>query len=44
MSDDALRATTDRVKALADANPLTQVQVDALLHEHAALDGMAPNA
>jgi homocitrate synthase len=44
LSDDALRATTDRVKALADTNPLTQVQVDALLHEHAALDGMAPNA
>jgi homocitrate synthase len=44
LSDDALRATTDRVKALADANPLTQMQVDALLHEHATLDGMAPHA
>ena len=38
LSDHALRATTARVKTLADEGPLTQPEVDALLLEYARLD------
>jgi homocitrate synthase len=44
LSEQALRTTTARVKALADEAPLTQAQIDGLLLEHAAPSGSAAQA
>jgi homocitrate synthase len=41
LSDQALRATTARVKALADQAPLTQEEVDRLLFEHKGVSNVA---